>query len=304
MSKRILITGATGLIGRDLCKELSDRGNILTIFSRNPDRTKGKLPFADEFVKWDYRKPEEWKEHLNSKDAVIHLASVNLFSKRWNTDFKKKILESRRISTQNIVSAIADAENKPEVFVCASGVGYYGNSGDNILTEYSPAGNSFTADVCKKWESAASEVEKFNVRRVSIRTAIALNKGYGALHKMVLPFKFFVGGTFGNGRQWFPWIHIQDLVRIYLFALDNNKISGPINASADPVRVKEFTDEIGKILHRPSFFKVPGFALKIALGEFANEVLASIRAVPEKLEKHNFNFRFGKLEEALEDLLK
>jgi uncharacterized protein (TIGR01777 family) len=121
---------------------------------------------------------------------------------------------------------------------------------------------------------------------------------------MVLPFKFFVGGTFGSGRQWFPWIHIQDLVRIYLFALDNNKISGPLNASSDPVRVKEFTDEIGKILHRPSFFKVPGFALKIALGEFANEVLASIRAVPEKLEKHNFNFRFGKLEEALEDLLK
>jgi hypothetical protein len=305
MSKKNIITGATGLIGSYICKELFNRGEVLTIFTQYPDKAKMRLPFANEFVEWNYRKPEEWQSHLNLKDAVIHLAGANLFAKRWTKDYMKKIIESREISTRNIVKAIGKAEVKPKVFICASGVGYYGDSGDKILTENSPRGNSFIADVCKIWEDEASEAEKFSVRRVSIRTAIVLNKGYGTLEKMALPFKFLVGGTLGTGEQWFPWIHIQDLVKIYLFALDNNEVNGAVNAaSPNPVRLKELTNEIGKILHRPSFFKVPGFALKIALGEFADEVLASIRVVPEKLEQLNFNFRFGNLRNALEDLLK
>ncbi len=305
MNKKIIITGATGLIGTHICKELFNRGDLLTVFTRYPNKAKNKLPYANEYVEWDYRNPDEWKNHLNSKDAVIHLAGANLFAKRWTEDYKKKIMESREISTGNIVKAISEAEVKPKVFICASGIGYYGDSADKILTENSPKGNSFIADVCKRWEGAASEAEKFGIRRVSIRTGIVLNKGYGTLEKMALPFKFFVGGTLGTGEQWFPWIHIQDLVKIYLFALDNSELNGAVNAaSPNPVRLKELTDEIGKILHRPSFFKVPGFAIKIALGEFADEVLASIRVVPEKLEHYNFDFSFGEMEGALRDLIK
>ena len=305
MSKKIIVTGATGLIGTHICEELFNRGDLLTVFTRYPNKAKNKLPYANEYVEWNYRKPDEWKNHLSSKDAVIHLAGANLFAKRWTEDYKKKIIESRETSTRNFVKAIGEAEVKPKVFICASGVGYYGDSGDKVLPESSPPGNSFIAEVCKRWEGTASEVEKYNVRRVSVRTAIVLNKGYGTLEKMVLPFKFFVGGTLGSGEQWFPWIHIQDLIKIYLFALDNNEVNGAFNAaSPNPARLKELTDEIGKILHRPSFFKVPGFALRIVLGEFADEVLASIRVVPEKLEQFNFNFRFANLRNALEDLLK
>jgi len=305
MSKKIIVTGATGLIGTNICKELFNRGDLLTVFTRYPDKAKNKLPYAKEFIEWDYNKPDNWKDHLNSKDAVIHLAGANLFAKRWTEEYKKKIMESREISTRNFIKAIDDAIVKPKVFICASGIGYYGDSGDKILKESSPPGNSFIAKVCKKWEGIASEVEKYNVRRVSIRTGIVLNRGYGTLEKIVLPFKFFVGGTLGTGKQWFPWIHIQDLVKIYLFALDNNEVKGAINAvSPNPVRLKELTDEIGKILHRPSFFRVPAFALRIALGEFADEILASTRVIPEKSERYNFNFRFGNLRNALEDLLK
>jgi uncharacterized protein (TIGR01777 family) len=305
MSKKIIVTGATGLIGTNICKELFNRGDLLTVFTRYPDKAKNKLPYAKEFIEWDYNKPDNWKDNLNSKDAVIHLAGANLFAKRWTKEYKRKIIESREISTQNIVKAISETEIKPKVFVSASAVGYYGDSGDNILTESSSSGKSFTAEVCKRWEAAAIEVEKFGVRRVSLRTATVLNKGEGALRNMALPFKFFVGGTLGNGQQWFPWIHIKDLVRIYLFALDNNEVNGPINAaSPDQIRMKELTDEIGKVLHRPSFFKAPGFALKIALGEFANELLASLKVVPKKLEEYNFNFLFGDLRIALKDLLK
>ena len=228
-----------------------------------------------------------------------------MFGKRWTEDYKKKIIESRETAAHNIAIALDKIEMKPKAFICASAVGYYGNSGENILTEKSPPGKSFTSEVCRRWENAAAEVEKYNIRRVSLRTATVFNEGEGALEKLALPFKFFVGGTLGNGNQWFPWIHIKDLVRIYLFALDNDRVNGEINAvSPDLVRLKEITDGIGNVLHRPSLFKVPGFVLKIALGEFADELLASIKASPEKLRQYNFNFEFGKLGKALEDLLK
>ncbi|RPI69916.1 MAG: TIGR01777 family protein [Ignavibacteriales bacterium] len=305
MKKRILITGATGLIGTHLCKELSARGDILTAFTRDPEKARIKLPFVNEFVQWNYKKPEEWKNHLNKKNAVIHLAGANLFAKRWTEDYKKKIIDSREITTQNIAESFSEVEIKPKVFICASATGYYGDSGERDLVESLPPGNSFTAEVCKRWEAAAIEVEKFGVRRVSLRTATVFNKGKGAIKNMALPFKFFVGGTLGNGQQWFPWIHIKDLVRIYLFAIDNEKVNGSVNAaSPHQIRMKELTDEIGRVLHRPSIFKVPGFALKIALGEFADELLVSLKVVPKKLEENNFNFLFGDLRSALTDLIR
>ena len=262
------------------------------------------MPDASLYVKWDYNKIEEWKEYLNNSNAVIHLAGANLFNRRWSKKYKKIITESRIKSTQNIVKVISEAENKPEVFICSSAVGFYGNSGDKILTKDSAKGNDFLADLCFKWEEAAKEVESLNVRRVSIRSGIALSKEEGILKKLLLPFKFYAGSTIGNGNQWFPWIHINDLVNVYLFSL-YNKVEGVLNAvSPNPVRMKEFTNELGKALNRPTFFNVPEFFLRIVLGEAAEAVLSSLRVIPQKLNNRNFKFEFENVSLCLKDLLK
>ena len=304
MNKKIIITGATGFIGKKLSNVLIARGEQLIIFTRSIDKGKTEIPSAYEFVKWDYKNPHEWEKHLDGKDAVIHLAGANLYAKRWSEEYKKLIVESREISTKNIVAAIKKANKKPSVLICPSGVNYYGDSGDTILTENSFNGNDFLASVCKRWEASAAEVEKTGVRRVSIRTAPALSTEEGTLKEMLLPFKLFIGGSLGNGKQWFPWIHIDDLIGIYLYALDNDNLNGPVNGCApNPVRMKEFAQTLGKILHRPSFFSVPKFALKVVLGEFAESITASLRVVPEKLNDMNYKFKFERLEEALRDLL-
>jgi hypothetical protein len=302
---KIIITGATGLIGRTLCEKLISRGDGITVFSRNVEKAKKNLPQVNNFVEWDYKNPDKWDNEIKGKDAVIHLAGANLFGKRWNDDYKSKILESRQISTRNIVNAIINAKTKPSTLICSSAVGIYGERGDELLTEDSSTGNDFLAQVCKTWEDEAAKVESAGVRRVSIRTGIVLSKNDGALKQMLLPFKFFVGGPLGNGKQWFPWIHIDDLIDSCIFSLDNPNVNGAVNGvSPNPVTMNEFAKVLGKALHRPSFFKVPVFALKIAVGEFAESILASIRAVPEKLIRNNFKFKFEGLNVALKDLLK
>ena len=304
MAKKIIITGATGLIGKNISSELIKRGEEVIVFTRNTEDAKTKVPDASLYVKWDYNKTEEWKEYINNSNAVIHLAGANLFNRRWSKKYKKIITESRIKSTQNLVKAISEVENKPEVFICSSAVGFYGNSGDKILTEDLTNGNDFLADLCYQWEKAAEEVESLNVRRVSIRSGIALSKEEGILKKLLLPFKFYAGSTIGNGNQWFPWIHINDLVNVYLFSL-YNKVEGAVNAvSPNPVRMKEFTDELGKALNRPAFFKVPEFLLRIVLGEAAEAVLSSLRVIPQKLNNQNFKFEFENLSSCLKDLLK
>jgi len=301
---KIIITGATGLIGRSLCEKLTNRGEEVTVFTRNIEGAKKSLPPIKNFVEWNYRNPAKWQNEINETDAVIHLTGANLFGKRWDDSYKRKILESREISTRNLVSAIKKAEKKPSIFICSSAVGIYGNQGDQLLTEESATGNDFLARVCKTWEEEAAKVEDANVRRVSIRTGIVLSTKDGALKQMLLPFKLFVGGPLGNGKQWFPWIHIDDLIRAYIFSLDYPKINGAVNGvSPNPVRMNEFSKTLGEVLHRPSFFKVPASVLKIIVGEFADSITASLRAVPEKLVQNNYNFKFVKLEAALKDLL-
>ena len=301
---KIIITGATGLIGRSLCEKLINRGDEVTVFTRNIENAKKSLPQIENFVEWDYRNPDKWHSEINNIDAVIHLAGANLFGKKWNDNYKRRILESRQISTRNLVNAIANVKNKPSTFICSSAVGIYGNRGDQTLTEKSAPGNDFLGQVCKTWEEEAAKVESCGMRRVSIRTGIVLSTKEGALEQMLLPFKLFVGGPLGNGRQWFPWIHIDDLINTFLFSLDNPNINGAVNGvSPNPVRMNEFAKTLGKVLHRPSFFKVPAFALKIVLGEFANSILASTRVVPAKLNQNNFSFKYSNLHSALKDLL-
>ena len=302
--KRIVITGATGLIGRLLCAALKNLGHEVIVFTRNIDTAGKVLPFISRFVEWNYSKPALWQNEINGMDAVIHLAVANVFGKRWNDNYKKIILESRTVATRNLSQAINGIKEKPEVFICSSAVGYYGNRGNDIITEDSLPGNDFLADVCKSWEKEASIVESSGVRRVSIRTGIVLSADDGALKKMLMPFKLFIGGPLGSGKQWFPWIHIEDLIRIYLFALENKDISGAVNAaSPNPVTMNEFAKILGETLNRPLLFSVPEFALKLAVGEGARPILASQKIIPQKLIDNSFEFSYNKLKPALVSLL-
>lgn len=305
MAKKIVITGATGLIGKKLVNVLLNRGDEVIIFSQNAKNAKSIFPKAKKCVEWDYRKPELWKSKLENSDAVIHLAGINLFSKRWNDSFKKAVLESREVSTKNLVEAIQSCTNKPEVFISASGIGYYGDCGDNFLSEDFPSGNDFLSNVCKVWESEARKIEQLGVRSVQIRTGLVLSTEDGALKQMLPPFKLFVGGPLGNGKQWASWLHIDDIVGIYIHAIDNEKLNGAINAaSPNPIRMKEFAATLGKVLNRPSLFPVPNFMLKLVVGEAAEVVTASQRVDVKKLIVSGYKFKFENLTDTLRDLLK
>jgi hypothetical protein len=302
---KIIITGATGLIGKSLCENLINRGDEITIFTRNIEKAKESLTGIKNFVEWDYTKPDKWENEICGKNAVIHLAGTNLFAKRWNKNFKNEILKSREISTKNLAEAICQCENKPASLIVASGINYYGDCGEKTINESNNAGDDFLSQVCKVWEEQATKVESCSVRHVSIRTGIVLSTKEGALKQMLLPFKLFIGGPLGNGKQWFPWIHLEDLVNAYIYSLDNEKIKGAVNGvSPDLVRMSDFTNTLGKILRRPSFLKVPSFVLKLAIGEFAESITMSLKALPKKLEQNNFKFRYSNLYSALKDLLK
>lgn len=304
MSKKILITGATGIIGSVLTKKLIEKNYAVSVFTRDISKAKKIIPGAFEYIKWIYEKPELWMNHLAGKDAIIHLSGANLFNKRWDKKYKKIIWESRVLSTHNIVEAIKKISNKPEVFICASGSNYYGEKYDEILTEENPPGNDFLAQLCSAWENQAAKVEKLGIRRVSMRTGAVLSTKGGALKEFLTPFRFFVGGPIGTGKQWFPWIHIEDTINVYIFALENKNLTGGVNLSApNCVTMDEFAKRFGKVLHRPSFFKVPKIILRIVVGEVAESIVKSMRMNPEKLMENNFHFKFNNLEEALKDLL-
>jgi uncharacterized protein (TIGR01777 family) len=304
MNKKIIITGATGFIGSRLCRELHKKNYSLIVFSRNAASAKSELFLDAEFVNWDYHNPAEWEEYIEGTYAVIHLAGESLASKRWTEKQKRKIIESREISTRCIIEAIGKADKKPETFICASAIGFYGNAGDAILTENSPNGKDFLSDVCFRWEKEAEEAEKFGVRRVSIRTGLALSPEGGAFKKLLLPYKLFAGGPLGSGKQWLSWLHIKDLIQIYIFALENAAVKGAINAtSPNPVTNKELANSLGKILHRPSFFRVPEFVLKMVLGEMSETVLSSQKVYPERLSLLGYKFLYPEITRALKDLL-
>jgi len=304
MSKRIVITGATGLIGRKLVRALIHRGDNVIVFSRDAEKAKSFFPKAMESVEWNYQHPEQWKYKIERTDAVVHLAGVNLFVKRWNDEFKRVVLESRELSTKNLVEAIKSCTNKPEVFVSASGIGYYGDCGETMLNENSAKGNDFLADVCEVWENESVNVEESGVRSVQIRTGIVLTAEDGALKQMLLPFKLFIGGHLGNGKQWASWLHIDDIVEIYLHAIDNSSLTGSLNASSpNPMRMKEFAQTLARVLHRPSLFPVPKFILRLVVGEASEVVLASQRIDVKKLVESGYKFKFEILEDALRDLL-
>jgi uncharacterized protein (TIGR01777 family) len=304
MAKKIIITGATGLIGSRLTSELVLRKYEVTVFTRNAQKAK-KIVFSSvNYVEWDYHQPDKWYNELESSFAIVHLAGVSIAGGRFTESYKKKVFESRVTSTQNIVKVISETKNKPSVFLCASGINYYGESGDKILVEDSTPGIDFLADVCEKWENEASKVEDFGVRRVSLRTSPVLSTRDGMLKTLLPLFRFYLGASLGSGKQWFSWIHIDDIIKAYIYALEDVNLHGPINASSpDPVRMDEFAEQFGRVIHRPVFFKVPKFALRIVKGEAADYITASMRVVPRKLQDYNFTFSYPQLGPALQDLI-
>jgi uncharacterized protein (TIGR01777 family) len=302
--KKVIITGATGLIGRNLVKDLLKSNYKVTAIVRDENKSKKILPSEVEFVNWDFNSADMIKGFLENSFSIIHLAGAGVFAKRWNKSYKEKIYSSRVASTKLLVEIISQLNNKPESLIVASGVGYYGNRGDEILSEDSKPGEDFLAKVCIDWEKEASSVQQFGVRWVSVRTGIVLSLEDGALRKMLLPFKFFLGGALGSGKQFFPWIHIKDITAIYQFAIENYNCTGAINAAAPQIiTMKDFASELGRVLNRPSFFIVPQLVLKILLGEAASDIISSQQISVEKLVKIGYKFKFPFLKDALNNLL-
>jgi uncharacterized protein (TIGR01777 family) len=292
---KVAVAGANGLIGSNLVRALRARGDEVVPLVRNP-RNPGE-------VRWDPKAGGEWTRALDGVDGVVNLAGANVGGKRWSEDYKKEIRESRLQATRALVEGMRSASRRPRVFVSASAVGYYGGRGDEEVTESTPPGRDFLAEVCKAWEGEAAHAEQLGVRTVLLRTGVVLDGNDGALKKMVPPFKAFVGGPIGSGRQWVPWIHIGDEVGLILWALDGT-VRGPVDATApNPARMEDFARALGRALGRPSLLPVPGFALRLAIGEMAEVLLEGQRAVPRKALEGGYRFQFEDLEGAFRDVL-
>ena len=296
----ILITGGTGFIGKELRETLLKAGNNLVIITRNPKKYEDESASNQRFISWD----DDLVSEMENADAVINLAGENLFGQRWNEQVKESIYNSRIDSTRSLVEAMRSAEKKPSVFISASASGIYGDQGDTILTEEFEAANDFLASVCKDWEEESQKAGELGVRVVNPRIGIVLEEGGGALEKMIPPFKFFVGGPIGDGKQYMSWIHRSDLVKALVFPIENEKLDGAYNVcSPNPATMNEVAETLGDVMNRPSFFRVPKFALDIVLGEAAQPITGSIRMQPKKLQVIGFEFRFEELEEALADII-
>jgi uncharacterized protein (TIGR01777 family) len=299
---RVTVTGATGLIGAKLVAALQQRGDEVTVLSRSPEKAREALGDVEAHA-WDPIEGQAPEEALAGRDGVVHLAGEPI-AQRWSDEVKRKVLESRDAGTRNLVAGIEAAEPRPRVLVSASGVGYYGPHGDERVDESSPAGDDFPATVCVAWERAADSAGELGLRVVKIRTGIALAGDGGALAQMLTPFKLGVGGPVAGGKQYMSWIHLDDIVGMYLAALDDATWSGPVNATApEPVTNEEFSKALGKALHRPAVAPVPKLALKALYGEMATIVVTGQRAVPRRAAELGYSHRHPDLDEALRNAL-
>jgi hypothetical protein len=289
---KVLLTGASGFIGSHLSTHLVAAGHQVLPVSRHAATADGTFDWSDASL----------ARGVQQADAVVHLAGENLFDKRWTTRQKEVLQSSRTELTGKLARLIAS--RKPSCFISASAVGYYGDSPDAHFTESSPRGKGFLADICGGWEAATSPATNAGVRTAITRTGVVLGQGGGALSKMLLPFKLGLGGPIGSGRQWLSWVHIDDLVSLYLFLLEKPAASGAFNATApQPVTMKAFAAALGRALHRPAILPVPGPMLKLALGEVADVLLTGQYVEPRRACDAGFSFRFAGVDGALRDIL-
>ncbi len=302
---RVILTGGTGLIGRPLSQAFVADGHEVIVLSRAPQKAKG-MPAGVRLATWDGQSAAGWGALADGADAIINLAGESIASGRWSAERKQRILASRVQAGQAVAEAIAAARVKPGVLIQASAVGYYGPHGDEPVDEETNPGSDFLARVCSEWESSTAGVEHAHgVRRAVIRTGLALSMAGGAFPQMMMPFRFFVGGPLGSGKQYVPWIHIADEVRAIQFLVANENARGAFNLCAPhPVTSKEFGKTLGAVMGKPSVMPAPGFALRLGLGEMASLLLEGQRQVPRRLLDLGFEFRFPELETALRDILK
>ncbi|MCS7251989.1 MAG: TIGR01777 family oxidoreductase [Anaerolineae bacterium] len=299
---RVLIPGGTGFLGRALAGRLQEAGYEVVVLSRQPERAR--LPPGVRAVRWDGRTAAGWAPLADGAFAIINLAGESI-GQRWTETVKRRIRESRLLASQAVVEAIAAAGTKPQVLLQSSAVGYYGPRGDQPLTEDDPPGTDFLARLGVEWEAITQPVEAMGVRRVILRTGVVLERDGGALAQMLLPFRLFLGGPLGDGRQGFSWIHRLDWVEAVKFLMEHSEARGPYNLTApQPVCNAEFARTLGRVLGRPSWLPVPAFALRLAFGEGADFLLTGQLVLPRRLLEAGFQFRYPDLESALRAILR
>ncbi len=296
----VAMTGASGLVGTELSALLKSAGHCVVPMTRKPSVN------SQNTITWDPKQGVVNPHQLESVDAIVHLAGENIAAGRWTAASKERIRKSRVEGTRALVQSLAGLQNCPKTLVCASAIGYYGDRGDEVLTESSAPGSGFLADVCSAWESEALAAANMDVRVVCLRIGVVLSPKGGALAKMLLPFKLGAGGVIGSGKQYWSWIGLNDLVRVIAFCVENENIRGPVNAvSPQAVNNYDFTKTVGAVLHRPTIFPMPGFVAKMVLGEMADALLlSSAHVVPERLQAHGFQFAQPDLKSCLEHELK
>ncbi|KPK76631.1 MAG: hypothetical protein AMJ79_05995 [Phycisphaerae bacterium SM23_30] len=306
MDKRVIITGATGFIGQELGRHLAEAGCEVIGLTRSAEKNQRTERPRVKLVPWDGCTAQGWADYADGAYAIVNLAGENVGSGRWTKQKKTRILDSRLNAAQAVVEAVKLARQKPQVVIQASAIGYYGDSGDQSLDEESPAGSGFLADVCRQWERAIKAVADMGVRLGVVRIGVVLGAEGGML-KQVLPiYRKFLGGCPGSGSNWMSWIHIQDVVGAVKFLMEKSDAHGAFNLTApQPVVAKEFYQLLGSVMHRPALVPVPAFALKMLLGEMAQDLLlAGQRALPEKLLDNDYKFQFPQLKSALQSVLK
>jgi uncharacterized protein (TIGR01777 family) len=306
---RVIIPGGSGLIGGELAASLAADGHEVTVLSRRPEQVRNQLAAGVSVAGWDGKSVGGWGHLVDGADAIVNLAGKSLdggtfFPKRWTAARKQEYIDSRVEPGRAVVEAIKAAEKKPRVLIQASASGYYEQDTTEPVTEDSPNASTWQAALCREWEKVTAEVEAMGVRRAIIRTGMVLSTAGGAFPRLLLPFKLFAGGPMGSGKQWMPWIHHEDEVRAIRFLIEQEDASGPFNLCApNPVTNAEFARTLGRVMRRPSFVPVPGFAIKSAFGEVAELVLEGWQMVPKRLEECGFSFKYVKLEAALREML-
>ncbi len=296
---KILVTGSTGLVGSALIPVLEAKGHQIVRLVRTAPKNRETEIF------WDIEKGTLNADELEGIDAAVHLAGENLAEGRWTEEKKRRILESRAKGTRLLSEALAKLKRKPQVLVSASAVGFYGNRGDELLTEQSSSGSDFVSEVCREWELATQPAAQAGVRVVNLRFGVIFSRESGALKKMLFPFKMGVGGKLGSGQQYMSWITVDDAVGVIEFAIENESLRGPVNAVApDAVTNKEFTKALGSALSRPTIFPVPKFAARLVFGEMADEtLLSSQRVEPQRLKEEGYAFKYPEIKSALKHVL-
>ena len=294
----IFVTGASGLIGRELVRRLEESGHTTTSLTRRP-------PVKSTQRQWNPKSDSVDAGLLEGCDLLVHLAGENIGEGRWTEEKKRRIRESRVQTTRMLSEGISQLETKPKALIVASAIGFYGNRGDEIMTEESDPGDDYLAGVCREWEQAADPAREAGIRTVHVRTGVVLSKEGGALASMITPFKLCLGGQIGNGQQHMSWISIEDIARLFQFVCEEESIAGAINGVApNPVTNREFTKTFGRVISRPTIFPMPAFAAKLAFGEMAEALLlSSTRVLPEKASVSGFQFHHPHLEEALRSVV-